>query len=118
MIRRASFFLLRFQESGFERIGENKALLTLFKADGHISPIQFNHLADAELSVSHSAPNGSAGNNDLQFFRLLGLGRNDWRFDKESGSDKIRLFGYFLSGTMPCASHALIPPWCRLSNNI
>lgn len=118
MIRRASFFLLRFQESGFERIGENKALLTLFKADGHISLIQFDHLADAELSVSHSAPNGSAGNNDLQFFRLLGLGRNDWRFDKESGSDKIRLFGYFLSGTMPCASHALIPPWCRLSNNI
>lgn len=118
MIRRASFCLLRFQESGFKRIGENKALLTLFKADGHISPVQLDHLADAELSVSHNAPNCNIGNIDLWFFGLLGLGRNDWRFDNESGSDKIRLFGYFLNGTMPCASHALIPPWCRLSNNI
>ena len=109
---------MRFQESGFKRIGENKALLALLKADGHISPAQLNYLANAELSVSHSASNGNAGNIDLRFFGLLGLGRNDWRFDNESGSDKIRLFGYFLSGTMPCASHALIPPWCRLSNNM
>ena len=91
MIRRASFCLLRFQESGFKRIGENKALLTLFKADGHISPVQLDHLADAELSVSHSAPNGNAGNIDLRFFRLLGLCGNDRRFHTESSSDKIRL---------------------------
>ena len=61
MIRRVSFCLLRFQKSGFKRIGENKALLALLKADGHISPVQLDHLADAELSVSHSASNGNAG---------------------------------------------------------
>ena len=91
MIRRASFCLLRFQESGFKRIGENKALLTLFKADGHISPVQLNHLANAELSVSHSASNGNAGNIDLRFFRMLGLCGNDRRFHTKSSSDKIRL---------------------------
>ena len=72
MIRRASFCLLRFQESGFKGIGENKALLALLKADGHISPVQLDHLAAAELSVSHSASNGNAGNIDLRFFGLLG----------------------------------------------
>ena len=61
MIRRASFCLLRFQESGFKGIGENKALLALPKADGHISAAQLDHFAGAKLSVSHSAPNGSAG---------------------------------------------------------
>ena len=61
MIRRASFGLLHFQKSGFKRIGENKALLTMFKADGHISAAQLDHFAGAKLSVSHSTPNGSAG---------------------------------------------------------
>ncbi len=53
--------MLRFQKSGIKRIGENKALLAMFKADGHISPAQLDHLADTELSVSHSASNGNAG---------------------------------------------------------
>ena len=91
MIRRASFCLLRFQESGFKGIGENKALLALLKADGHISPVQLDHLADAEFGVSHGAPNGNAGNIDLRLFRLFWLCGNYRRFHAESGSDKIRL---------------------------
>ena len=91
MIRRASFCLLRFQKSGFKGIGENKALHALLKADGHISPVQLDHLANAELSVSHSASNGNAGNIDLRFFGLLGLCGSDRRFHAEGSSDKIRL---------------------------
>ena len=91
MIRRASFGLLYFQKSGLKGIGEKEPLLALLKADGHISPVQLDHLADAELSVSHSAPNGNAGNIDLRFFGLLGLCGNDRRFHAESSSDKIRL---------------------------
>ena len=61
MIRRASFGLLYFQKSGLKGIGEKEPLLALLKADGHISPAQLDHLADAELSVNHSASNGNAG---------------------------------------------------------
>ena len=52
MIRRASFGLLYFQKSGLKGIGEKEPLLALLKADGHISPAQLDHLADAELSVN------------------------------------------------------------------
>lgn len=82
---------MRFQKSGFKGIGENKALHALLKADGHISPVQLDHLANAELSVSHSASNGNAGNIDLRFFGLLGLCGSDRRFHAEGSSDKIRL---------------------------
>ena len=61
MIRRASFYLLCFQKSGFKGVGEKKPLLALPKADGHISAAQLDHFAGAKLGVSHSTPNGSAG---------------------------------------------------------
>lgn len=61
MIRRASFYLLCFQKSGFKGVGEKKPLLALPKADGHISAAQLDRFAGAKLSVSHSTPNGSAG---------------------------------------------------------
>ena len=98
---KASFCLLHFQKTEFKGIGENKAFLTMLKADSHISVAQFAYLTATEFCVSLNAHNCNIGNIDLWFLGLLGLGRNNWRFENESGSDKIRLFGYFLNGTMP-----------------
>lgn len=93
MIRRVSFCLLRFQKSGFKGIGENKALHALLKADGHISPVQLDHLANAELSVSHSASNGNAGNIDLGFSGCWGFAGAIGDFTPKAAVTKSGLAG-------------------------